>query len=926
MSRPRGQSGVGRAESPTGGSPSGRKLSLPGGGGGSGGSGVKVMVRVRPFNSREKELSREKGEPLRCIVEMNGKNCIVLDETNDYEPRDIPAFVFDECLWSLPEDEHNPMSPNGFANQHTVYEKGGAEALTNAWEGYNTCIFAYGQTGAGKSFSMLGSPELPGIAPQLITNLFKHVDKQKEECPELMFNVEVTFFEIYMEKVKDLFNKGKKDSEYSDVKIRQHPLWGIQVQGLETKAVKTEAECAAEMDYGVSQRSLASTKMNATSSRSHAIFQIHINQNNVKTKAKSTATINLVDLAGSERIGKTGATGATKEEGMAINLSLSTLRKVMDALVDLSKGKKVNPPYRESKLTWVLKESLGGNSKTVMITAISPHYDNIEDTVSTLRYGLKAKAIVNKAVKQETTGKKLEAEMRKTIQDLEEQLRIAQQSGGGGEGGLSEEQEAELQEQIQMTQAAVEQIQEEKKKVEERESELLYALDSQKKKTFAQAFRQAFAMKQHGAKLESAAVDMRKLEEEKLALDETHRREKKDWEGMEQELKGRIVEVCADAQRQQQDAREQFTKLLADVAEGNTGKVEPGESIAQISQRLGTLVSGMRKELVQERMHAQELAAQQRQLEEELERCRSEAANQARVAVERQQRAIQSAEAACAEADTRAREALQDRAELEAQLGELRAAYDALGRQMEDMQAAHAEEQREAEHTVMQDRKRCEEALLWSQQRKEHYKALAAHLREVHSADTRIIASLGRETCAALQDQKARNERLIGAGLASPQLRDGARRAAVTVQDRRSAVRALGTAFAGYQEAADCWATSPPPPRREDSRSPSPPVPWRGSPSRLGRPGSASPPRPDGVWDLPAPAVRSPNGGERKRSARRRRTQQVSPEDSPAALLRRWARSPYGLSTAGRRRRSRSPHSPWSGAVLTGPQPRVELV
>eukprot|EP01062_Namystynia_karyoxenos_P003619 TRINITY_DN112_c2_g2_i4.p1 TRINITY_DN112_c2_g2~~TRINITY_DN112_c2_g2_i4.p1 ORF type:complete len:933 (+),score=324.84 TRINITY_DN112_c2_g2_i4:93-2801(+) len=519
MSRPRGQSGVGRAESPTGGSPSGRKLSLPGGGGGSGGSGVKVMVRVRPFNSREKELSREKGEPLRCIVEMNGKNCIVLDETNDYEPRDIPAFVFDECLWSLPEDEHNPMSPNGFANQHTVYEKGGAEALTNAWEGYNTCIFAYGQTGAGKSFSMLGSPELPGIAPQLITNLFKHVDKQKEECPELMFNVEVTFFEIYMEKVKDLFNKGKKDSEYSDVKIRQHPLWGIQVQGLETKAVKTEAECAAEMDYGVSQRSLASTKMNATSSRSHAIFQIHINQNNVKTKAKSTATINLVDLAGSERIGKTGATGATKEEGMAINLSLSTLRKVMDALVDQSKGKKTNPPYRESMLTWVLKESLGGNSKTVMITAISPHYDNLEDTISTLRYGLKAKAIVNKAVKQETSANKQAAEFKAKVAELEEQLRLAQEQGTGG--GASSEEIEEMQRELQLQKDAESQVKGELEDMEAKAAGLEVELANAKKRAFAAAFRNAFGAQKKREAAEQLQARVGELERnERMVQDE----------------------------------------------------------------------------------------------------------------------------------------------------------------------------------------------------------------------------------------------------------------------------------------------------------------------------------------------------------------------------------------------------------------------
>eukprot|EP00756_Hemistasia_phaeocysticola_P032668 Hpha_TRINITY_DN16422_c0_g2::TRINITY_DN16422_c0_g2_i1::g.163603::m.163603 len=237
--------------------------------------GVKVAVRLRPFNGREKDLSRDKGESLRCIVEFDGKNCIVLDRENDYEPDPkYSAFVFDECFWSMPEDDLNPLPPQGFADQPEVYQKCGSEALDNAWEGYNTCIFAYGQTGAGKSWSMLGSKDHPGISPQIITNLFKHIDKQSIENPKMVFKVETCFFEIYMEKVKDLFAKDK-NSEYSAVKIRQHPLYGIQVQGLESKAVSSEMECAREMEHGVSQRSLASTKMNATSSRSHAIFQIH---------------------------------------------------------------------------------------------------------------------------------------------------------------------------------------------------------------------------------------------------------------------------------------------------------------------------------------------------------------------------------------------------------------------------------------------------------------------------------------------------------------------------------------------------------------------------------------------------------------------------------------------------------------------------
>eukprot|EP01063_Lacrimia_lanifica_P029056 TRINITY_DN4375_c0_g1_i1.p1 TRINITY_DN4375_c0_g1~~TRINITY_DN4375_c0_g1_i1.p1 ORF type:complete len:1100 (+),score=385.46 TRINITY_DN4375_c0_g1_i1:114-3413(+) len=455
---------------------------------------VRVMVRVRPFNKREIQISEEKGEKLMCCVDMSDDVCSVL------EPEDTGSgpygsvkpgneYQYDYCFWSIPESVcvDFPMSMNGFADQIRVYDVTGAEALKNAWDAFNTCIFAYGQTGAGKSYSMLGTieGEHMGISPRIIEGLFEHIEAEKTDHPTIIYRIECTFLEIYNEQVKDLFAK-KKSSDYATVKIRQHPVFGVQVVGLESKELVNAKQGKHEMEHGMSQRALASTNMNATSSRSHAIFQIHVHTSHTDSKSTGHATINLVDLAGSERIGKTGASGQTADEGKAINKSLSTLRKVIDTLIEnsKSKGAKKVPPYRESMLTWVLKDSLGGNSKTMMICAISPHADNIDDTISTLRYGLKAKAIVNKAVKQEVSVDKQARELKAQMAEREQALKDAVDGGGGG--GMSEEERAALQEEMT---AELEAAQEEM----QRNTEVMEKMVMKEKQTkFAAAFRSAF--------------------------------------------------------------------------------------------------------------------------------------------------------------------------------------------------------------------------------------------------------------------------------------------------------------------------------------------------------------------------------------------------------------------------------------------------
>eukprot|EP01063_Lacrimia_lanifica_P013262 TRINITY_DN1988_c2_g1_i1.p1 TRINITY_DN1988_c2_g1~~TRINITY_DN1988_c2_g1_i1.p1 ORF type:complete len:1115 (+),score=519.76 TRINITY_DN1988_c2_g1_i1:95-3439(+) len=564
---------------------------------------VKVMVRVRPFNKREIGISEEKGEPLKCVVDMSDDVVSVLDEDKDFdEVKEGHEYQYDNCFWSIPEEicVHFPMSMNGFADQVKVYNVTGAEALTNAWAAFNTCIFAYGQTGSGKSYSMLGTidGDHMGISPRIIEGLFEQIEADKTEKPKVIYKIECTFIEIYNEQVKDLFAK-KKSADYAAVKIRQHPVFGVQVVGLESKELKNAIQGKKEMDHGIGQRALASTNMNATSSRSHAIFQVHVHTSYTDSKSTGHATINLVDLAGSERIGKTGASGQTADEGKAINKSLSTLRKVIDTLIENSKGGKAIPPYRESMLTWVLKDSLGGNSKTMMICTISPHADNIEDTISTLRYGLKAKAIVCKAVKQEVSVDKQARELKAQIAELEAALQAAADGGGGG---MSEEEQAQMKEEMQ---AELEAAQEEM----ERNNQVLNQMVlKEKQNAFAAAFRSAFIIeKEKGAtnliveEKEKALAEVKtlekKIEAEKKETEKKIEAEKKKAQELVAEEKKRGEETLKAALEEEKEHAEMMVENAKEAAASvlEKEKKRAAEELEQVEEEAGTKLKDANK-------------------------------------------------------------------------------------------------------------------------------------------------------------------------------------------------------------------------------------------------------------------------------------------------------------------------------------------
>ncbi|XP_026872100.2 kinesin-like protein KIF1B isoform X3 [Electrophorus electricus] len=382
------------------------------------GASVKVAVRVRPFNSRE--TSKES----KCIIQMQGNSTTILNPKN---PKEAPkSFSFDYSYWS-----HTTLDDPSFASQSRVYNDIGKEMLQHAFEGYNVCIFAYGQTGAGKSYTMMGKQEegQEGIIPQLCEELFEKINDSTDE--DLSYSVEVAYMEIYCERVRDLLNPKNK----GNLRVREHPLLGPYVEDLSKLAVTSYTDIADLMDAGNKARTVAATNMNETSSRSHAVFTIVFTQkkhdSETDLSTEKVSKISLVDLAGSERADSTGAKGTRLKEGANINKSLTTLGKVISALAEVdnctSKSKKKKKtdfiPYRDSVLTWLLRENLGGNSRTAMVAALSPADINYDETLSTLRYADRAKQIKCNAVINEDPNAKLVRELKDEVSRLKELLR-----------------------------------------------------------------------------------------------------------------------------------------------------------------------------------------------------------------------------------------------------------------------------------------------------------------------------------------------------------------------------------------------------------------------------------------------------------------------------------------------------------------------
>lgn len=368
------------------------------------------------------------------------------------------GFVFDNSFWSHNEEDDH------YAQQEHVYDSLGEEFLDHNFEGYHTCIFAYGQTGSGKSYTMMGTPDQPGLIPRTCEDLFQRIETS--QSPDVSYNVRVSYFEVYNEHVRDLLVPRTDPPHY--LRIRESPSEGPYIKDLTEVTAKNYTELMKFMRKGDVSRTTASTKMNDTSSRSHAVFtitlkQIHHDLSTDETTER-TARIRLVDLAGSERAKSTEATGQRLREGSNINKSLTSLGRVIAALADPKQGGRAGKrkgrdvvPYRDSILTWLLKDSLGGNSKTAMIACIAP--SDYEETLSTLRYADQAKRIRTRArVNQDHLSAaerdKQIAEMAETIRAL--QLSVSQASANRRESEVQSERMEDYQQQVEKMQRLME--------------------------------------------------------------------------------------------------------------------------------------------------------------------------------------------------------------------------------------------------------------------------------------------------------------------------------------------------------------------------------------------------------------------------------------------------------------------------------------
>ncbi|CAM9500239.1 unnamed protein product [Discosporangium mesarthrocarpum] len=386
-------------------------------------SNVRVAVRCRPMSSKETTLGCSS-----CVE--TGDNQVVISDPEAGGKREPKSFTYDFAYdWN--------------STQEGVYKDLGEPIVARALQGYNATIFAYGQTGSGKTHTMMGGnrADEAGIIPKLNIQLFENVKALTTDTAK--FLVVVSYLEIYNEVIHDLLNPKKGQM----LRIREHPDLGIFVDGLCELVVHSEDDVLKLIEQGGAIRKVASTNMNERSSRSHSCFTIKVEKKTteelgggVTRETSLNSKINLVDLAGSERAKKTGATGATLKEGSSINKSLMSLGNVITAL---SEGKKDHIPYRDSTLTRLLQESLGGNAQTLMMAAISPADYNYDETLGTLRYAHRAKSIQNSVKCNEDVNERMIRELKEEIETLRRKLASGE---GRGQRGSETDLQARMQE------------------------------------------------------------------------------------------------------------------------------------------------------------------------------------------------------------------------------------------------------------------------------------------------------------------------------------------------------------------------------------------------------------------------------------------------------------------------------------------------
>ncbi|KAG5508543.1 hypothetical protein GH5_06793 [Leishmania sp. Ghana 2012 LV757] len=380
---------------------------------------IKVLVRCRPLSEKEKAAGH--------------KSCVDLDMVQNTVT--VKSIIGEPDRWTFDAVINNSFS------QQDIFTQLIMPLTESVLGGFNATVFAYGQSGSGKTHTMtgvMGDNALEGVIPRCVKHIFNAVKKKKEEVPGTTVSMYVSFMELYNGKVRDLLAK-----QQVPLDIRENKDHTFFVQGAVVAQVKFPEDVIRHLEEGTDRRRVGSTELNADSSRSHSVFSLILECIETLEDGSTRAVaskLNLVDLAGSERQGKTAASGDTLKEGCNINLSLSALGTVIDTIV---KGG-AHVPFRSSPLTMLLKDSLGGNSKTVMFANINPSERNMSETVSTLRFADRAKQIKNKPVVNMDSKDQKIAELTDMVKELRDKLAKYENEGTAG----LEKEVVQLQEKI----------------------------------------------------------------------------------------------------------------------------------------------------------------------------------------------------------------------------------------------------------------------------------------------------------------------------------------------------------------------------------------------------------------------------------------------------------------------------------------------
>ena len=481
---------------------------------------VKVAIRVRPMNKHE--------------IEENSRLCVTVDTANNT----VSVISDKNQSKTFPFDYVYPME----TTQREVYDQVAFPIVDSIFQGYNGTVFAYGQTGCGKTFTMMGivtDPNLKGIIPNAFSHIFGFI---KTEGESKKFFLRCSFVEIYNEEVRDLLGKNNRKLD-----IREDPKKGTFLRDVTYITIKNTSDIENCLERGNKNRHVGQTSMNDQSSRSHSLFTVYLEIEEKGEGGNSrikSGKLNLVDLAGSERVGKTNATGQTFDEGKKINLSLTALGSVIDAL---SQNRKY-VPYKDSKLTRLLADSLGGNTKTVMFANISPASYNYDETLGTLRYASRAKLIKNAPVVNEDPKDALLRKYEEEIKALKEKL-----SNGGNINEVLEEVEEESDDDS-------EELEEENKKIVRKYT--------RKKSVYMGDDPEKIALLAKISELEKDLIDNVKLEDDEARYGEEKIKKKEFVKRIkEQEEENRKFKEYRERQMKENEEMEKKMKKLQEQKE-----------------------------------------------------------------------------------------------------------------------------------------------------------------------------------------------------------------------------------------------------------------------------------------------------------------------------------------------------------------------